>query len=83
MGEAWLRYLHHLFEYVIIVCYQAAEQCPAFPGPAKREHRGFPDPVAVVGSLLEQLRAFRAVRDALYFACWSWLAQQNKTREVQ
>ncbi|MBA3822343.1 MAG: arsenate reductase ArsC [Ktedonobacterales bacterium] len=76
-------FLHHPFDYVITVCDQAAETCPTFPGPARREHWSFPDPAAVVGSPMEQLRAFRAVRDALYFACWSWLAQQAKHREVQ
>jgi arsenate reductase len=75
-------FLHHPFDYVITVCDQAAEQCPTFPGPAQREHWSFPDPAAVEGSPLDQLRAFRAVRDALYFACWSWLAQHATLREV-
>ena len=75
-------FLHHPFDFVITVCDQAAEHCPTFPGPAQREHWSFPDPAAVTGSHLDQLRAFRAVRDALYFAFWSWIAAQAKAHEV-
>jgi arsenate reductase (thioredoxin) len=70
-------FLDQPFDYVITVCDQAAEVCPIFPGPAQRIHWSFPDPAAVQGSRMEQLRAFRAIRDALYFAFWAWVTKHG------
>jgi arsenate reductase len=52
------------FDDVLTVCDAAAETCPAFPGPAIRHHRGFPDPTATPGKA-ERLEAFRRTRDDL------------------
>ena len=69
-------FLDQSFDYVITVCDQAAEECPIFPGNAKRLHWSFPDPAAVVGSVPERLQAFRNVRDGLYFQFWQWITDQ-------
>lgn len=52
------------FDYVITVCDHASEQCPIFPGPAKRIHWSIDDPVAPGGEEA-QLAAFRRARDEL------------------
>lgn len=62
------------FNYVITVCDRAAEECPVFPGTVQRLHWSFPDPAAVAGAEAERVRAFREVRDGLYFQFWYWLA---------
>jgi arsenate reductase len=51
------------FDYVITLCDNARELCPVFPGKAKLIHKGFEDPIAVLGSEEEKLQAYRKTRD--------------------
>lgn len=51
------------FDYVITLCDNARQQCPVFPGRAKLIHKGFEDPVAVLGSEEKILQAYRKIRD--------------------
>lgn len=53
------------FDLVLTVCDNAKENCPIFPGAAKRLHQAFEDPAAATGSEDERLAAFRRVRDEL------------------
>lgn len=53
------------FDYVLTVCDNAKESCPAFFGKATRLHHSLNDPAAVEGSEEERLGAFRKVRDEL------------------
>jgi arsenate reductase len=54
------------FDYVITVCDESqAEQCPFFPGPAKRFHWSLPDPSALTGTEAEKLQATIAIRDQI------------------
>ena len=53
------------FDYIITVCDNAKEQCPYFPGSAKRIHRTFEDPASASGSYDDRAAAFRRVRDQL------------------
>lgn len=54
------------FDYVVTVCDNARETCPAFFGAAKRLHQSFEDPPAPgLGSDEETLNIFRRVRDEL------------------
>ena len=53
------------FDYVIIVCDNAKEQCPVFPGDVKTIHKSFDDPAGAIGTLDEVLAEFRKVRDEI------------------
>lgn len=53
------------FDFVITVCDNARESCPAFPATTRRIHWSLDDPAAVQGSEEERLVAFRRVRDEL------------------
>jgi arsenate reductase len=65
-----------LFSYVITVCDEAsAEQCPVFPGHAKRLHWSFPDPSQLTGTEEEQLAKVRIIRDDIKAAIESWYAE--------
>src|SRR5919202_3382179 len=59
------QYLQDGFDEVITVCDDANEACPVFPNAKNRRHWSFPDPSKVQGSEVEQLKVYRAVRDAI------------------
>ena len=60
------RYLAEPFDFVITVCGNANETCPAFGGRVgRRVHIGFEDPAAVTGTDEQVLQAFRSVRDQI------------------
>ena len=48
---------------VIIVCDEAAEECPVWLGKGKVIQISFPDPAKATGTMVEQMELFRAVRD--------------------
>ena len=59
-------YLGQSFDYVITVCGNADQACPAFRGEVgQRLHIGFDDPAAVAGSDAQVMAAFRRVRDEI------------------
>lgn len=62
------------WDWVLTVCDAAAENCPLFPGPARRAHWSIADPAAVAGSESERLAAFSAARDELERVLREWLA---------
>ncbi len=67
------------FGYVITVCSNADEKCPAvFPGMGQRLHWPFEDPVAVEGSDEEKLAKFRQVRDQIEEQVKEWLSSIPK-----
>ena len=53
------------FDYVVMVCSDAAETCPFFPGGGEQIHHGFDDPASVEGTDEERLRAFRKSRNEI------------------
>jgi arsenate reductase len=59
------RYLGQPWDYVITVCDDANDACPAFPGGRRRLHWPFPDPSRARGTEEEQLAVYRRVRDAV------------------
>ena len=63
-----------LFDYVITVCDESsAEQCPIFPGIAKRMHWSFEDPSSFIGTYEEKLARARAVRDTIRSRIEEWI----------
>ncbi len=59
-------FLDKNFDYVITVCDDAKETCPAFLGKVKnRLHIGFEDPAAAKGTEEEILSVFRKVRNQI------------------
>jgi arsenate reductase (thioredoxin) len=60
------RFLNQPFDYVITVCDNAKQTCPAFYGQVKhRLHYSIPDPVEAVGTEEEVLTVYRNVRDQI------------------
>jgi arsenate reductase len=53
------------FDYVITLCADADEKCPAFFGGVKRTHLGFRDPAKAIGNEEQIMAEFRAVRDMI------------------
>ena len=53
------------FDYIITVCDRANENCPVFPGHAKRIHWSFDDPAKAEGTDDERSFVFRRVRDEI------------------
>jgi arsenate reductase len=58
-------YIGQRFDLVLTVCDRAASVCPVWPGQARREHIGFPDPANAVGSPEAVSAVYRQVRDAI------------------
>jgi arsenate reductase len=58
-------YLAIPFDYVITVCDNASENCPYFPGTAKRFHHNFPDPAKATGTAEQVMHEFRKVRELI------------------
>lgn len=53
------------FDYLITVCDNAKESCPAFPSWGKRIHWSFDDPAAAAGDAEHCLHIFRCIRDQI------------------
>ncbi len=68
-------FLNQPFDDVITVCDSAAQDCPVFPGQARRTHWSFPDPASATGTETDRLRAFREVRDALDSRLREWIGR--------
>ncbi len=66
------------FGYLITVCSDAEEKCPAtFPDINHRLHWSFEDPAAFDGSDNEKLQKFREVCDQIDKQIKNWLAEQS------
>jgi arsenate reductase len=64
------------FGYMITVCADAEERCPAvFPGMGQRLHWPFEDPAAFEGTDEETVAKFREVRDRIEWRIEEWLAE--------
>jgi arsenate reductase len=59
------RYEGQAFDYVISLCGDADEKCPAFFGGVRRLHIPFDDPPRASGSSDEVLAVYRRVRDEI------------------
>jgi arsenate reductase len=64
------------YSYVITVCDESsAEQCPVFPGGARRVHWSFPDPAGVAGSDEVKAEQVRSIRDSIRAQIATWCAE--------
>lgn len=64
------------YSYVITVCDESsAEQCPVFPGVARRLHWIFPDPAAARGTDEEKAEQVRSIRDSIRGQIATWCAE--------
>ena len=70
------RFLGERWDYVITVCDNANESCPAFPGRVSRLHWSFDDPSAAAGGDEQRLAVFQRVRDEIRARIEAWLAPQ-------
>ncbi len=59
------RFVQDTFDYVITLCDDARDSCPAFPNARERLHWPIPDPSTAAGGDTEQLAAYRRARDEL------------------
>ncbi|MGD1017832.1 MAG: arsenate reductase ArsC [Verrucomicrobiia bacterium] len=66
------------FDYVITVCDNARDACPAFPGAAHQLHWSFDDPAHAPGPDDEKRRVFRRVRDEIENRIRLFLSVQRK-----
>jgi arsenate reductase len=63
-----------LYDYVITVCNESIEnQCPIFPGIARRLYWPFPDPQKATGTEDEKLENIRSIRDQIREHIKSWV----------
>ena len=69
-------YQHIDFDYILTVCDNAKENCPYFPGSAKRFHFNFPDPAKFEGSDDEKNREFDRVRDLIQSYCQNFVLSE-------
>ena len=53
------------FDYVVMVCSNASETCPFFPGGKEQIHHSFEDPADMVGTEEKKLEAFRKSRNEI------------------
>ena len=58
-------FLKQPFDYLITVCDDAQESCPAFPGASRSIHWSIPDPAAAQGAGEQRMAVFRKVREDL------------------
>ena len=73
MNEVGLDISHHTsdplssknleeFDYVVTLCGDARESCPALPATTRNEHWPLPDPAGIHGHPLEVMKGFRVIR---------------------
>jgi arsenate reductase (thioredoxin) len=65
------------FDYVVTLCDDASQACPALPARRARLHWSLPDPAAAAGDEAERLRVFRQVRDEIERRLSAWLAEEG------
>lgn len=69
-------YLQISFDYIITVCDNAKENCPYFPGEAKRFHHNFTDPAKATGTEEEIMDEFARVRNEIKAYCKAFVERE-------
>ncbi len=67
-----------LYRYVILVCDEAAERCPVFPGFATTLHWSFEDPAGFTGSREERLTKTREIREQISKRIAEFIAEEQR-----
>ena len=58
-------FLERPFDYLVTLCDDAKESCPAFPGASRNLHWSIPDPAAAPDAGEQRMAVFRKVREDL------------------
>ncbi len=69
------------FDYIVTVCDNARDNCPVFPGQARRIHWSLEDPAAVQGGEDVRLQAFRRIRDEIRDRVGRFFEEQTRASE--
>jgi arsenate reductase len=64
-SKSMSQFLKKAFDYIITLCDEAAQSCPAPLGQGKRLHWPLEDPAAAIGTIDERLVVFRRTRDEI------------------
>ena len=64
-NNGYQRIRGQVFDLVVTVCDDAAENCPVWLGQGRKMHIGFADPAKATGSEEERMQAFRALREGI------------------
>lgn len=64
-SKSVMEFIGQRFDYVITVCDNAKQTCPAFPGNYEKIHWQLDDPAAASGSEAARLAVFRKIRDKI------------------
>ena len=71
------KYVNQQFDYVITVCDNARELCPAFPGVTGQLHWGFEDPAEFTGSQDTIIKLFRILRNKIEHTILKFLKEKG------
>jgi len=77
MSKSMDQFRNEAFDYIITLCEEAAQCCPAFPGKGKRLHWPLEDPAAAIGTIEERLAVFRRIRDEIKTKIEKLLKSEN------
>jgi arsenate reductase (thioredoxin) len=66
-------FLGQKFDYVITICDNAKQTCPAFPGNYEKTHWDLEDPTEAQGSEEERMMVFRKIRDEIEQRIKDWI----------
>ena len=65
------------FDYVVTLCDDAAQRCPALPARRARLHWSLPDPAGAAGDPAQRQVIFRQLRDEIERRLREWLAEEG------
>lgn len=63
---------------MVMVCSNASETCPFFPGGKVQTHHGFEDPVSGMGTEDEKMLLFRKIRNEIN----KWIIDNLGLRDI-
>lgn len=76
-SKSAVEFIGQKFDYVITVCDNAKQACPAFPVEYEKIHWDLEDPAEADGSEEEKIAIFRKIRDEIRQRIAKWLYERN------